>query len=101
MVRFRDIDKDLLRAVSIGTGPNANNPSAAEETDDNDDEAESSRPHGEHQEDVVLQVDKDINLDSPLLTDLIAALPVSGSPRTSAPRAQLPVVDTHEPNWNW
>ena len=84
--------KDLLRAVSIGTGPDATISSETEETESDNDEEELNRPLGEHQEDAVLRADKDINLDSPLITDH-HTLPVTGSPSTSAPHPPL----AHEP----
>ena len=85
-------DKDLLRAVSISTGPDANISSETKETESGNDEEELNRPLGEHQEDAVLRADKDINLDSPLITDH-HTLPVTGSPSTSAPHPPL----AHEP----
>ncbi|KAI9457874.1 hypothetical protein HD554DRAFT_2042257 [Boletus coccyginus] len=93
VARFKDINKDPLLAVSTGTVPraDASGLSATEETESDENEEDPSRQLGERQElrveDVVLRADKDINLESPLLTNHIATLPVSGSPNTSAPRA--------------
>ncbi|KAG1882139.1 hypothetical protein F4604DRAFT_1902289 [Suillus subluteus] len=69
-VKFRDIDRDLLRAVTTGAKPATNS-----------------------------DVDEDIHLSSPLLCDLISMVPVVGSQNAWVAQDKAPVSKKRAVDW--
>ncbi|KAG1729099.1 uncharacterized protein EDB91DRAFT_1160234 [Suillus paluster] len=112
-VKFRDIDKDLLRAVTTGVKPATNDmtPPAVDTGHDSDDSEDllddvedglvGTRRDDEVPEDDFLQVDEDIHLGSPLLRDLISTVPVVGSQNVRVAQDRVPVSNKRAANWNF
>ncbi|KAG1734372.1 uncharacterized protein EDB91DRAFT_1146790 [Suillus paluster] len=112
-VKFRDIDKDLLRAVTTGVKPATNDvtPPAVDTGHDSDDSEDllddvedglvGTCRDDEVPEDDFLQVDEDIHLGSPLLRDLISTVPVVGSQNVRVAQDRVPVSNKRAANWNF
>ncbi|KAG1760356.1 hypothetical protein EDD22DRAFT_781244 [Suillus occidentalis] len=111
-VKFRDIDRDHLRAVATGVKPATDNVAFdvdtghdSEDSEDSPDDVENDlvdcRKDDEMPEDDFLQVDEDIHLGSPLLRDLISTVPVVGSQNVRVAQDNVPVSKKRVTNWNF
>ncbi|KAH7885651.1 hypothetical protein F5I97DRAFT_1887698, partial [Phlebopus sp. FC_14] len=107
-VKSRDIDQDILDTITTGarapaTGNGASS-SEAQDASDNESETDEDADDASGQtnlpEEEILRVDEDIDLDCPLLCDMIATIPVSGAEKLRTPTERSPALSMGMPDWS-
>ncbi|KAG1892177.1 hypothetical protein F4604DRAFT_1698021 [Suillus subluteus] len=106
-VKFCDIDRDLLRAVTTGVKPTTNSDGVTLPAVDTGHDSDDSEDLLDDVEDGLMdthrdrepEVDEDIHLSSPLLRDLISMVPIVGSQNARVAQDKAPASKKRAVDW--
>ena len=107
VVKFRDVDTDLLRSIAVAEGdPQDADPAHDDESNSTDSDEDAEEGNGAagfafEPEGTDWLTDEEVSLESLLLLDLLSVNPVGVSQRgPTAPQKEAQVTRT-QPNWDF
>lgn len=107
MVKFRNIEEGVLRAVQLGDEDNKTLPDADDtdsgDEDEGDDEREVEMDEGQAAQAVTFEIDPDIDINSKALKDMVATdkTSINSSPLPLPPTAATTEASNTTPDWDW